>query len=142
MDRLARILEHGLIAPASSTDGSVRSDLNINVIGAPVPYDSLVFLHRFKDISGIYLFPRPGHFTVLIDPSVPYLTPQDMGKHWAMLSQDEVYVRDRIAPEHLCGLVVDDADVEEVMKKFLPRLHALGMPVYLMDRTVIWPSIE
>lgn len=56
-----------------------------------------------------------------------------------MLSQDEVYVRDRIPPEQLSGLVVDHADVEEVMKKFLPRLHALGMPVYLMNGTVLWP---
>jgi hypothetical protein len=140
VDRLALILENGLVAPASCNDGTVRSDLNINVIGAPVPYDSLVFLHRFKEISGLYLWSRPDHFTVLVEQSVPFLTPKDMGKHWAMLSQDEVYVRDRIAPEHLSGLVVDHADVEEVMKKFLPRLQALGMPVYLMDGTVLWPE--
>lgn len=140
VDRLARILESGLVAPASCNDGTVRSDLNITVIGAPVPYDSLVFLHRFREISGLYLWSRPEHFTVLVEPNVPFLTPQDMGKHWAMLSQDEVYVRDRIAPEQLRGLVVDHADVEEVLKKFLPRLRALSMPVYLMDGTALWPS--
>ncbi len=140
VDRLAQILTNGLVAPASCEDGLVRSDLNIVVIGAPVPYDSLVFLHRFKEISGIYLFPQPGHFTVLIDPSVPVLTPQDMGKHWAVMSRDEVYVRDRIALEYLSGLVVDHADVEGVMKKFLPKLRALGIPVYLMGGTVIWPE--
>ena len=140
VDRLARILANGLVAPASCEDGSVRSDLNITVIGAPVPYDSLVFLHRFGPRSGLYLWSRPEHFTVLVEPSVPFLTPQDMGKSWAVMSGDEVYVRDRIAPERLSGLVVDHADVEEVMKNFLPMLRALGMPVYLMQGTVLWPS--
>lgn len=55
VDRLTRILENGLVAPASCDDGTVRSDLNIVVMGAPVPYDSLVFLHRFREISGLYL---------------------------------------------------------------------------------------
>jgi hypothetical protein len=142
VDRLARILTKGLVAPASCDDGSVRSDLNIAVIGAPVPYDSLVFLHRFGQKSGIYLLPRPGHFTVLVEPSVPVLTPQDMGPNWVIACRDEVYVRDRIAPEYLCGLVVHPADVDGVLKDFLPKLGALGIPVYLMDGTVIWPSAK
>jgi hypothetical protein len=141
VDRLARILANGLIAPASCDDGSVRSDLNIVVIGAPVPYDSLVFLHRFGPKSGLYLWSRPGHFTVLVEPSVPVLTPQDMGKNWMIACRDEVYVRDQIAPQYLSGLVVDPADVDGVLKKFLPKLRALGMPVYLMNGTVVWPSI-
>ncbi len=140
VDRLARILTNGLVAPASCDDGSVRSDLNIVVIGAPVPYDSLVFLHRFGQKSGIYLSSRPGHFTVLVEPSVPVLTPQDMGTNWMIACMDEVYVRDRIAPEYLSGLVVDPTDVDGVLKDFLPKLGALGVPVYLMDSTVIWPS--
>jgi len=142
VDRLARILTKGLVAPASCDDGSVRSDLNIAVIGAPVPYDSLVFLHRFEPKSGIYLLSRPGHFTVLIEPSVPVLTPQDMGPNWMIACRDEVYVRDRIAPEHISGLVVHPADVDGVLKDFLPKLRALGIPVYLMDGTVIWPSAK
>jgi hypothetical protein len=140
VDRLARILAKGLIAPASCGDGSVRSDLNIVVIGAPVPYDSLVFLHRFGPKSGLYLWSRPGHFTVLVEPSVPFLTPQDMGKNWVITCRDEVYVRDKIAPQYLSGLVVDPVDVDRVLKRFLPNLRALGIPVYLMDGTVIWPS--
>lgn len=140
VDRLAQILTKGLVAPASCDDGSVRSDLNIVVIGAPVPYDSLVFLHRFGQKSGIYLSSRPGHFTVLVEPSVPVLTPQDMGPNWMIACMDEVYVRDRIAPQNLGGLVVHPADVDGVLKDFLPNLGALGVPVYLMDGTVIWPS--
>ena len=140
VDRLAQILAKGLVAPASCDDGSVRSDLNIVVIGAPVPYDSLVFLHRFGQRSGIYLLPRPGHFTVLVEPSVPVLTPQDMGSNWMIMSMDEVYVRDRIAPRHLCGLIAHPADVDGVMKDFLPDLRALGVPVYLLDGTVVWPK--
>jgi hypothetical protein len=140
VDRLARILAEGLVAPAASGDGSVRSDLNIVVIGAPVPYDSLVFLHCFGPKSGLYLSSRPGHFTVLVEPSVPVLTPQDMGRNWMVACRDEVYVRDRIAPQYLSGLIAHPADVEKVLKKFLPKLRALGIPVYLIDGTVVWPS--
>jgi hypothetical protein len=71
---------------------------------------------------------------------VPVLTPQDMGKNWMMACRDEVYVRDRIAPQYLSGLVVHPADVDRVLKKFLPNLSALGIPVYLMDGTVLWPT--
>jgi hypothetical protein len=140
VDRLARILTKGLIAPASCDDGSVRSDLNIVVIGAPVPYDSLVFLHRFGPNSGLYLWSRPGHFTVLVEPNFPVLTPRDMGQNWMIACMDEVYVRDRIAPQYLSGLVVHSADADEVLKDFLPSLRALGIPVYLMDGTVVWPA--
>ncbi|MCI0696052.1 hypothetical protein L0337_29135 [candidate division KSB1 bacterium] len=142
VDRLARILANGLIAPASCDDGSVRSDLNIVVIGAPVPYDSLVFLHRFGPKSGIYLLSRPGRFTVLVEPGFPVLTPQDMGPNWVVTCRDEVYVRDKIAPQYLSGLVVHPADVNGVLRDFLPNLRALGMPVYLMDGTVVWPSAQ
>ena len=47
IDRLAGVLRKGIVAPASCEDGSVCSDLNLVVTGASVPYDSLVFLHRF-----------------------------------------------------------------------------------------------
>jgi hypothetical protein len=47
VDRLAGILRNGLLAPAYCPDGSVCSDLNLVVTGTAVPYDSLVFLHRF-----------------------------------------------------------------------------------------------
>src|SRR5437764_1120383 len=46
-DRLAGILRNGLIAPAYCQDGSVCSDLHLMVTGTVVPYDSLVFLHRY-----------------------------------------------------------------------------------------------
>jgi hypothetical protein len=47
VDRLTGILRNGLLAPAYCPDGSVCSDLNLVATGTAVPYDSLVFLHRF-----------------------------------------------------------------------------------------------
>src|SRR5262245_61021027 len=79
VDRLAGILKHGLVAPAHCQDGSVRSDLNIVVTGCSVPYDSLVFLHCFRDVSYIYTMSDPGRFAVFLDPTIPVLTPADMG---------------------------------------------------------------
>jgi hypothetical protein len=51
IDRLAGILKNGLVAPGCCGDGSVFSDLNLTVTGCDVPHDSLVFLHRFGDVS-------------------------------------------------------------------------------------------
>lgn len=51
-----------------------------------------------------------------------------------------IIFRNRIAPQYLGGLVVHPADVDGVLKDFLPNLRALGVPVYLMNGTVLWPS--
>src|SRR5438874_7890766 len=106
VDRLAYILRHGLIAPAYCQDDSVCSDLHLEVTGTDVPYDSLVFLHRFGPPSYLYIPVEPGRFAVFVDPAVPVLTPAAMGTRWVVLSQEEVYVRDRIAPENLIGVAV------------------------------------
>jgi hypothetical protein len=66
IDRLAGILRTGLVAPGRCKDGSVLSDLNLVVTGCGVPYDSLVFLHRFGSTRhpprawvALQLFPPP-----------------------------------------------------------------------------------
>jgi hypothetical protein len=75
VDRLAGILRNGLLAPACCPDGSVCSDLNLVVRGTAVPYDGLVFLHRFGPQSFIYTLNEPGRFSVFVDPAIPVLTP-------------------------------------------------------------------
>jgi hypothetical protein len=140
VDRLAGILRKGLLAPASCQDGSVYSDLNLVVIGASVPYDSLVFLHRCGPESSLYTIGAPGRFMVFVDPSIPVLTPQDMGRHWAILCRDEVYVRDRVAPECLTGVAVDSADVDSVMRDLLADFQRLGIPLYDYAGNVLWEA--
>jgi len=130
VDRLAGILRQGLVAPACCEDGSVYSDLNIVVTGAPVPYDSLVFLHRFGPQSSLYTIIEPGRFMVFVDPSIPVLTPQDMGRNWAILCRDEVYVRDRVAPESLTGVAVHPADGDSVMNDLMADFRRVGIPLY------------
>src|SRR5438874_9292822 len=104
VDRLAYILRHGLIAPAYCQDDSVCSDLHLTITGTDVPYNSLVFLHRFGPRSALYTWGEPGRFTVFIDPALPVLTPDAMGPRWVVLCQDEVYVRDRVEPERFVGV--------------------------------------
>src|SRR5258708_7240851 len=82
IDRLAGILRKGLVAPGRCQDGSVRSDLHVLVTGACVPYDSLVFLHRFGSRSHLYTICDPGRFAVFVDPTISVLTPEDMGSNW------------------------------------------------------------
>ena len=138
VDRLAGILRNGLQAPASCPDGSVCSDLNLVVTGTPVPYDSLVFLHRFGPDSWLYTIDEPGRFSVFVDPAFPVLTPEAMGDAWAVLCQDEVYVRDRIAPEDLTGVAVHHADADSVVGAFIADFRRLGIPLFDYDGNVIW----
>jgi hypothetical protein len=138
VDRLAGILRNGLLAPAACQDGSVRSDLNLVVTGTAVPYDRLVFLHRFGPQSFIYTIDEPGRFVVFVDPAVPVLTPEDMGANWILLCQDEVYVQDRIAPEHLIHVAVHSADAESVRSDLMGDFRRLGISLYDYDGNVLW----
>ncbi|NOT64294.1 MAG: hypothetical protein HOP19_29100 [Acidobacteria bacterium] len=139
-DRLAAILRDGIVAPAACTDGSVCSDLNLTVQGSTVPYDSIVFLHRYGEPSWLYTISQPGHFTVFVDPAFPVMTPQDLEPHWVKLSQDEVYVQDRVPPDRLIALVVNEADAQAVLTEFQAELERLALPLYLYNGTVLWPT--
>jgi hypothetical protein len=138
VDRLAGILRKGLLAPASCPDGSVCSDLNLVVTGTAVPYDSLIFLHRFGPESYLYTIGEPGRFSVFVDPAIPVLTPEDMGAGWVILCQDEVYVRGRIAPEHLTGVAVHPADADSVVGDLIADFRRLGIPLYDDDGNILW----
>jgi hypothetical protein len=138
VDRLAGILRHGLVAPACCEDASVCSDLNLEVTGVDVPYDSLVFLHRFGEQSFLYVPYDPGRFAVFVDPAVPVLTPADMGQYWAVLCRDEVYVRDRIPAEKLTGVAVHRSVADSVLADLTEDFRRLGIPLYEYDGTVLW----
>ena len=139
VDRLAGILRSGLLAPAQCQDGSVRSDLQIAVTGSSVAYDSLVFLHRLGAQSHLYTPREPGRFAAFIDPVIPVLTPESLEPNWVVLCQDEVYVRDRIAPEKLIGVAVHPADAESIMKELIDDFRRLEVPLYDYAGNVLWP---
>jgi hypothetical protein len=139
VERLAGILKRGLVAPARCEDGSVRSDLHIVVTGCRVPYDSLVFLHRFDSPSFLYTICEPGRFAVFIDRDVPVLTPAEMGPNWAVLCLDEVYVSDHIPPEKLIAIAIHPADADSVSREFLADFRRLHLPLYDYDGNVLWP---
>jgi hypothetical protein len=141
VDRLAGILRNGLIAPGCCKDGSVSSDLNLVVTGTGVAYDSLIFLHRFGPQSYIYTLSEPGRFMVFIDPAIPVLTPETMGDHWVVLCQDEVYVRERIAPQHVTAVAVHRADADAVMSDLLADFQRLAIPLYERDGSVLWSPL-
>src|SRR5207248_2193925 len=124
--------------PAYCQDGSVCSDLHLEVTGTDVPYKSLVFLHRFGPQSFLYLPGEPGRFMVLVDSAIPVLTPAAMGTRWVILCQDEVYVRERIAPEHVIGVAVHRADADSVMRDLMADFQRLGVPLYDFERNLLW----
>ena len=126
VDRLAGILRNGLLTPGSCQDGSVCSDLNLVLTGTDVPYDRMVFLHRFGPQSYIYTLDEPGRFVFFVDPAFQVLTPEAMGANWVVLCQDEVYVQDRIPPEHLIGVAVHRGDAESIRSELMTDLAALA----------------
>jgi hypothetical protein len=136
VDRLAGILQRGLIAPASCSEGVVRSDLNLVVTGCSVPYDSLVFLHRFGPVSWLYTLCDPGRFAVFIDPALPVLTPEAMGENWVELCQDEVYVRDSVPPERLIAVAIHPDDADSIAGELEGEFRRLGIPLCDYDGTV------
>jgi len=142
VDRLAGILRNGLLAPAVCQDGSVGSDLHLVVTGTAVPYDRLVFLHRFGPQSHIYTLDERGRFVVFVDPAILVLTPEAMGANWVVLCQDEVYVQDRIAPEHLIRVAVHSADAESVGSDLMADFRRLGIPLYDFDGNVLWQPAQ
>lgn len=138
VDRLAGILHNGLVAPGCCEDGSVFSDLRLTVKGTDVPYDRLVFLHRFGPISHIYTMDGPGRFAVFLDPALPVLTPEEMREPWVMLCQDEVYVPGRVAPEAITAVAVHHGDAASVKSELLAEFRRLGVPLYDYGGTVHW----
>jgi hypothetical protein len=131
-------LRNGLLAPAACPDGSVCSDLNIVVTGGALPYDRLVFLHRFGPQSAIYTVCEQGRFTVLVDPTTPVLTPESMGENWCLLCEDEVYVKDRVPIESLIGVIVHPGDADSVMTDCLAELLRLRIPLCESDGQIQW----
>jgi len=130
VDRLARILDKGLLAPASCPEGLVRPTVQIQVIGGRYVYDSLVFLHRFGPMSHRYTVYERGRFSILLDPSLPVLTREDMGQHWMLLCPDEVYVHGSIPPENFRGIAVHPDDAESALSELGGELQRLGIPLY------------
>ncbi len=140
IDRLAGILQRGLIAPAACPEGLVRSDLNVVLDGAAIGYDRLVFLHRYGEQLYLYTISEPGRFAVFVDPELPVITQEDMGEHWCVLCQDEVYVRDAIAIEKILGIAVDPGDADAVLREFHGEFQRLQMPLYTYAGDVVWPT--
>jgi hypothetical protein len=115
----------------------VRSDLCIVVTGSPVPYDSLIFLHRFGPQSYLYTICEPGQFAVFVDAAIPVLTPQSLEPDWVVLCRDEVYVRDQIGPEKLIGIAVHPADAESVTSELMDVFQCLEITLYDYDGNVL-----
>ena len=140
VDRLAGILKNGLVAPGVCDDGSVCSDLLITATGLSTPYDRLVFLHRFGSRSSIYTIIDPGRLAIFVDPELAVLTQEEMGRDWPVLCQDEVYVHDRVAVNKIIAIAVHPADVDSVLNEHRSEFELLGIPLYQVDGTPVWPA--
>lgn len=138
IDRLDSILRHGIIPPGLDATGTVVSDINLTVIGKP-EYTKVVFLHRFRSpASFMYIPSGEDTLTVLVDRDAPVLTFQDMGEHWPVLFNDEVYHAGIISPDKITGIVAVNGD--SILDSFGQRLQELGVPLYTRTGNVLWPK--
>jgi hypothetical protein len=70
------------------------------------------------------------------------LTSESMGTNWVVLCQDEVYVQDRISPEHFIRVAVHSADGESIRSDLMADFRRLGIPLYDFDGNVVWQPAQ
>jgi len=132
LDRLAGILEQGLVAPSYDPNNRILSDINIVVEGSERPYDSVVYLHRFDSgISARYVSPGIDTICIFVDPVLPILEPSDMGYAWPILCPDEIYVPGKVDLDRITGVAVSEDMADGVQTEFGPRLTELSIPLYI-----------
>jgi hypothetical protein len=49
-------------------------------------------------------------------------------------------VQDRVPPDRLIALVVNEADAQSVLAEFQSKPERLALPLYLYDGTELWPT--
>jgi hypothetical protein len=128
VDRLKEILENGLVPPGLDATGRVISDLNLEVKGTSIPYDEVVFLHKFDPhVSFPYTFIESGGAVVVLDDEkVDYKSIDHMEAGWPFMSRDEVYVHGKIPAETLGAIAVHGSEIEAVHAEF----NELSLPLY------------
>ena len=125
-DRLASVLERGLLAPSHDPD-RVISDLkgNFTAVGTTVPYDSVIFLHRYNSaLSARYLSLDTESVFVILKPGLAVVTPEEMPKPWIVSSRDEVYSLEPIAPGSIDTILLPNPMLEQVSKDMAAQLAA------------------
>lgn len=121
VDRLANVLEHGLIAPAHDRSESVVSDTagKLVVVNTVVPYDSVIFLHQFDpSVSRRYLWQDNESVIVILGPDTPIKTRDEMDETWPVMCEDEVYSLDPIPPSSIQTVLVPAGQLGAVHNEF------------------------
>jgi len=134
-DRLVSILELGLISPGLDPQNPIAiSDINITVEGSHIPYDSVVYLHRFALPHSIYYLPRHDDtLCFFVDSEIPVWEPKDMGYAWPIICQDEVYVPNQIPRERITGLAISIGAFDIVRSEYGESIAASNIPLYTFD---------
>ena len=130
VDRLPAVLEHGLVAPAKDTLRRVVSDMagRLTVVGTTLPYDSVVFLHRYiPGVSHRYIFNDGKSALVTLEPDVPFKNAKQMGEAWPVMCMDEVYSLDSIPSKKFDSLLLPDSQLENVETEMSELLEASGV---------------
>jgi len=59
-------------------------------------------------------------------------------RKWAVLCQDEVYVRERVPAESVIAVVVHPADTASVVRELVDDFERLEIPLYEVGGKVLW----
>lgn len=110
VDKLALVQQHGIVSPRKAEKLGIPHEVNARITMVGVnDYDDIIFLFPIKDEK---IIPHgPGEITVLIDPRLPILTPEEMAKkyegRWVVLSRmwgGEVYTFGQISQDLILNI--------------------------------------
>jgi hypothetical protein len=145
IDRLPLVFKNGLIPPVYDTQGEVYTDVGIRYPDVPRFYRSLIFLHKFQDGSAKYI-PSSWEDKInqrvcfLVSPDIKLLTQEEMGEHWPVWTEDEVYYSGIIKPNKFIGVVVPPYLAFLIKNEFQHELLRLAIPLYDTNGKVYWPG--
>ncbi len=102
VDRLELVDQHGILSPAEAGRCGIPYSKNTRITMVGVQdYEEYIFLFPIRDSKDVPI--GPGSITVVLDASLPILTPEDLrvkyGNSWGVLSRmygGEVYTYQKI----------------------------------------------
>lgn len=133
IDRLALVLEHGLLSEREAREKNVPYSRRVPIRGVAkqlTDYDDVIFLSKRSEMVGS----GRADVSLLFDDSLKVLSPKDMqdmnpNSRWLVPSIGEVYVKKRIPSDFIKAIIVsaefDTDEIRNLTDTFLPKKEVI-----------------
>lgn len=134
VDRLDEILKRGLVPPALDTEDKVVRNLpKLTVKNTPIPYNSVVFLYSVHPVYPFLYRPsiESDPIYAFIDRNIPFLTPEDLGESWPVITMGkEVYSQKIIPANKFIAVAAATKKVPSIYKQFQNQLAEFDIKLF------------